>query len=79
MTFIYYIYLLLLSFVKKIFSDFHLLIDRNNNLYYYYYDYDANYLDQFIFQNYNIHDYDSDIGYDLEIENDIVSIEFNSS
>jgi hypothetical protein len=81
MTFIQYIYIIILLIVlviyRKLCHNIHILIDLHNNVHYY--QDHANYLEHHISQRYNIHDYDSNIGYDLEIENDIVSIHCNSS
>jgi hypothetical protein len=76
MTFLQYLYFASIFIVfiiyKKIYKDCKILIDSNNNVYYYHDDID--YLDEYILQNYNIYDYDCEIGYDLENEIDIVSI-----
>uniref|UniRef100_A0A6C0I0E8 Uncharacterized protein n=1 Tax=viral metagenome TaxID=1070528 RepID=A0A6C0I0E8_9ZZZZ len=78
MTFAQYLYFIVLIIAlviyKKLYKSCQILIDRNNNLHYYHDN--RNYLDEYILQNYNIHDYDSNIGYDLEKDNDIVSISF---
>ena len=71
-SFFQYVYLILLALYNKI--DFQFFMYHDN-----YYRNSKNCINKYIFQIYDIHDYDSDVGYDLDIESDIVNIKYNIS
>jgi hypothetical protein len=70
-----YIYMILLAIYNKIY--FKLFIDRDNNIHYY--QGKKDHVKQYVFQTYDIHDYESNIGYDLDIETDILYKTINDS